>query len=90
MFAWTPGGDALVFWSGGTFHRLDVATKQATPIPVHLKSTMKVQAAVRFPVDVAPDTLRVRQVRGAQMSPAGDRVSRAVRRLTHRQTGSTP
>src|SRR4029079_4351247 len=29
---------------------------------------------LRFPVDVAPDTLHVRQVRGAQMSPAGDRV----------------
>jgi len=74
LFAWTPDTGSLVFWSGGKFHRLDVATKQATTIPVHLKTTMKIQPAVRFPVAVAPDTLRVRQVRGAQMSPAGDEV----------------
>lgn len=74
LFSWMPGGDALVFWAGGKFHRLDVGSKQVATIPVHLKSTMKVQAAVRFPVDVAPDTLRVRQVRGAQMSPTGERV----------------
>jgi Tol biopolymer transport system component len=74
LFAWTPDAGSLVFWSGGTFHRLEVGSKQVATIPVHLKTTMKVQAALRFPVDVAPDTLHVRQVRGAQMSPAGDRV----------------
>ena len=48
LFAWTPDAGSLVFWSGGQFHRLDVTTKQAATIPVHLKTTMKIQPAVRF------------------------------------------
>ena len=73
-YAWTPDGGALVFWSAGQLRRVDVATKASTVIPVRVKSTMKVAPALRFPVAVAPDTVKVRMLRWAQMSPDGKRV----------------
>ncbi|NIS31877.1 MAG: hypothetical protein GWN79_11210, partial [Actinobacteria bacterium] len=32
--AWTPDSAAIVFWSGGGFHRVDVASRAVTAIPV--------------------------------------------------------
>ena len=74
LFAWTPDGGSLVFWAGGKVRRLELASGQTSVIPIHLQTTMKVQPALRFPVTVAPDTLRVRMVRGAQASPDGNHV----------------
>ncbi|MGH9870012.1 MAG: amidohydrolase family protein [Candidatus Polarisedimenticolia bacterium] len=73
-FGWTPDSRAIVFWAGGRFHRVDVASKQETVIPVHIRTTRKVHAALRFPVNVAPDTFDVKMIRWAQISPDGSRV----------------
>jgi len=73
-FAWTPDGKALVFWAGGGIHKVDVANKTVTAIPVHVKTTRKVHRALRFPVNVAPDDVAIRLVRWAQMSPDGSKI----------------
>ena len=73
-FSWTPDGRTLVFWSAGKFHRLDVDSREAAVIPVHIVAEKKIQPALRFPVEVAPDTFRVRMLRWTQKSPDGSQV----------------
>jgi imidazolonepropionase-like amidohydrolase/Tol biopolymer transport system component len=72
--AWTPDSRALVFWAQGGIHRLDVATKQVKDVPFHVADTRRVTEAVRFPVAVAPDSVRARMLRWVSVSPKGDRV----------------
>jgi imidazolonepropionase-like amidohydrolase/Tol biopolymer transport system component len=74
VMAWTPDNKSLVFWAGGTLHRIDVATKKVTPIPFHVKGTRKVFEAVRGSRKVAPDRFDVKMLRWMQVSPDGKRV----------------
>ncbi|HKY32396.1 MAG TPA: amidohydrolase family protein [Candidatus Polarisedimenticolia bacterium] len=73
-FGWTPDSRSIVFWAGGRFHRVDAATRQVSVIPVRVRTTRRVNAALRFPVAVAPDPFDVRMLRWAQMSPDGSKV----------------
>ncbi len=72
--AWTPGNKAIVFWAGGKLQRIDVATKQVTPIPFRVKGTRTVFQAVRTPQAVAPERFATKMLRWVQVSPSGDRV----------------
>lgn len=69
--AWTPDSGAIVFWAGGAIQRLDLASREAREIPVHLRADRKVRTALRATVEVAPDEVPVRMLRWAQMSPDG-------------------
>ncbi len=71
--AWMPDGGELVFWSGGRFHRLDVETRALSTIPVRVTVDKQRLPALRFPVEVAPETTRVRMLRWAQHVPGADR-----------------
>ncbi len=73
-FSWTPDSRSLVFWSAGGLHRVEVASRRVTDIPVHVATTRKVHQALRFPVTVAPDDVQVKMIRWAQMSPDGTKV----------------
>jgi imidazolonepropionase-like amidohydrolase/Tol biopolymer transport system component len=73
--AWTPDSQALVFWSGGKIHHLEVATGSRREIPFEVETTRQVAEAVRFPVDVHPDTFDVKLLRWMAVSPSGDRVA---------------
>lgn len=72
--AWTPDSEALVFWAGGTFHRLDIDDRNIREIPFHVRKTMEIREALRRPVDVAPDSFRTRMLRWVRVSPDGERV----------------
>jgi len=72
--AWTPDNRSIVFWSAGKLHRIDVATKQVADIPFHVKSTRRVEEAVRFPITVAPEQFDVKMLRWVEVSPRGDQV----------------
>jgi len=72
--AWTPDDKSLVFWSGGKINRIDVASKQVTNIPFHVKSTRKVFDAVRFPIEVAPEKFDVKMLRWVEVAPNGKQV----------------
>ncbi len=72
--SWTPDSKSVVFWSHGGIHRIDAATRAVTEIPFHVSDTRRVTEAVRFPVEVAPDSLRARMLRWVTVSPQGDRV----------------
>ncbi len=73
-FAWTPDGASIVFWAGGKIRRVNTQTKASSIIPVHVRTTRKVHPALRFPVQVAPDTFDVKMPRWVQTSPDGTRV----------------
>jgi len=72
--AWTPDNQSIVFWAAGKVHRIDVASKQVTNIPFHVKATRRVQEAVRFPVEVAPKNFDVKMLRWVHTSPNGKQV----------------
>jgi len=72
--AWTPDNRSIVFWSGGHINRIDVATKQVTNIPFHVKGTRSVAEAVRFPIEVAPSQFAVKMLRWPSVSPSGKQV----------------
>jgi len=74
VMAWTPDGRSIVYWAKGGLHRVDVATRQVRDIPFHVTGTRRVSEAVRFPVAVAPDSVRARMLRWVSVSPAGGRV----------------
>ena len=71
-FEWLPNSRDLVFWSAGHLHQLDTETGDARIIPAHLSITKRVRDTVRFPVEVAPDTVATRMLRWAQPTPEGD------------------
>jgi Tol biopolymer transport system component/imidazolonepropionase-like amidohydrolase len=73
-FAWAPDSRSLVFWAGGKLRRVDVRSRESRVIPIHVRAEKKVHRALRFPVDVAPDTVEVRMLRWTQVSPDGRRV----------------
>ncbi|MFT4929667.1 MAG: Tol biopolymer transport system component/imidazolonepropionase-like amidohydrolase [Phenylobacterium sp.] len=73
-FSWTPDDEELVFWQGGKFHSIDVESKKLTNIPVHLKVEKQITPALRFAVDVAPESFKVKMARWTQVSPDGKKV----------------
>jgi Tol biopolymer transport system component/imidazolonepropionase-like amidohydrolase len=73
--AWTPDDSAIVLYAHGRIRRVDVGAKLATPIPFHVKTTRKMQDAVRFKVAVAPETFDVKALRDVRVSPHGDEVA---------------
>ncbi len=73
-FSWLPDASAIVFWSGGKLHRIDVGTREVSPIPLRVTTTRKVQKVLRNPVDVAADRFRVRMPRWPVVSPDGNTV----------------
>jgi len=72
--AWMPDNQSIVFWAGGKIQRIDVASKQVANIPFHVKSTRRVEEALRFPVDVAPEKFDVKMLRWVTVSPLGNQV----------------
>ncbi|HJQ41148.1 MAG TPA: amidohydrolase family protein [Thermoanaerobaculia bacterium] len=72
--AWTPDNKSLVFWAGGKIQRIDVASKQVANIPFHVKSTRRIEDAVRFPIEVAPQNFDVKMLRWVEVSPRGNQV----------------
>jgi imidazolonepropionase-like amidohydrolase/Tol biopolymer transport system component len=74
-FAWTPDAKSIVVWAqGGKLWRVDPFKGTATEIPFHVKDTREVTPALRVPVDVAPSTFEVKELRWMNVSPQGNRV----------------
>ena len=73
QIAWTPDSRSIVFWAGGKIRTIDIESRRSSVIPVRVTAEKKVQPALRFPVEVAPDEITVRMLRWAQMSPDGQR-----------------
>ncbi|HRR09574.1 MAG TPA: amidohydrolase family protein [Rhodothermales bacterium] len=70
-FAWMPDGKSVVIWAMGKIRRIDLATKNATVIPFEVKAQHTMTQALRFPVEVSPETFEVKMVRHAVTTPDG-------------------
>lgn len=86
--AWTPDDRAIVLWAGGKIQKVDIATGAMSVIPFRVKSTRRIEDAVRFPVEVAPEAFDVKLLRGVTVSPKGDVV--AYQALGHLYTRKLP
>lgn len=73
-FDWTPDSNNIVFWTGGKFHKLNVNDLKVETIPVNLSTTAQYAEAVRFDVDVAPESFDIKMIRWAQKSPDGKNI----------------
>jgi Tol biopolymer transport system component/imidazolonepropionase-like amidohydrolase len=67
--AWLPDGESIVFWTAGTFHRVNVADGNVSDIPVHITATKKIRPALRSKVQVAADNFEVKGIRWASHTP---------------------
>ncbi|MBC7833756.1 MAG: PD40 domain-containing protein, partial [Phycisphaerales bacterium] len=74
-FAWTPGDKAIILWAAGKLHSIDVASGKATPISFRVNHTRQIAGAVRFPVEVSPDTFDLKMLRSVTVAPDGRRVA---------------
>ena len=74
-FAWTPDGQSIVAWAKGKIRRIDIKTGRAQIIPFHIKDTRKVNEALRFPIEVAPQEFDVKMLRNVVTSPDGKQVA---------------
>ncbi len=73
-FDWTPDAKHIVFWSGGGFHKINVADGSVKAIPVRVKSTLRFADAQRVEVNVAPTQFDLKMTRWAQKSPNGKNI----------------
>ena len=70
--AWTPDNEELVFWAGGTLHKLNVDDKSVSDIAFKVDTTKKIQKAVRFTQNIDTDEFDVKMLRNVQISPDGE------------------
>ncbi|WP_338366523.1 amidohydrolase family protein [uncultured Pseudoalteromonas sp.] len=70
--AWTPDNEELVFWAGGSIHKLAVDDKKISPIEFKVQTTKKIQKAVRYTQDLDTDKFDVKMLRNVQVSPDGE------------------
>ena len=70
-FSWTPDSRSIVFWTAGKLHRIEVGTREVSPIPVRVRVEKKVLPALRFEVEAAPRQVEVKMPRWVQTSPDG-------------------
>jgi len=68
-YDWTPDGRSLVIAYGGKIHRLDTATGAGTVIPFHAVVEQQVAEHLRFPHDIAPDSVHVKMVSWPTQTP---------------------
>ncbi|MBI3786752.1 MAG: PD40 domain-containing protein [Ignavibacteriales bacterium] len=68
-FSWTPDGKNIIFWAKGTFHKINIQSKQVTDIPFKAKIKQSITEAVRFPQEVAPEKFDVKMLRWVTVSP---------------------
>ncbi|KGJ93804.1 amidohydrolase family protein [Colwellia psychrerythraea] len=69
--AWTPDSDGLVFWAGGKINKLSLDSKKAKVIDFHVKTTKKIQTAVRFSQDLDQKYFDTKMLRDVKVSPNG-------------------
>lgn len=70
-FDWTPDSQDIVFWTAGKFHRLNIKSGSVSTVPVNVHTDMQYADALRFDVNVAPDTFDIKMARWTQRSPDG-------------------
>ncbi|MEL6110558.1 MAG: amidohydrolase, partial [Planctomycetota bacterium] len=74
-FDWTPDSKSIVLWAKGKIRRIEIADGSSRVIPFRIVDRRKTRTAVRFPIEVAPDTFDVKMLRDVCVSPDGSQVA---------------
>jgi imidazolonepropionase-like amidohydrolase/Tol biopolymer transport system component len=85
---WTPDSKQLVFWADGKIKKLDLGRGTTKDINFHVKTTKKMQTAVRFQQNIDIDDFDVKMLRDVEISPNGKQV--VFEALGHIYTRSLP
>ncbi len=72
--AWTPNSKNIIFWDNGKINQLKIENKQSTVIDFHVKTTKKIQKALKFRQHIDQDKFTVKMLRDIKISPNGTRV----------------
>ncbi|WP_350288135.1 amidohydrolase family protein [uncultured Croceitalea sp.] len=70
-FNWTPDDKAIVFWSAGKIHKIDVNSLELSNIPFQVENDIKIAERVHFNSPVAPENFDAKVIRHAVTSPDG-------------------
>jgi Tol biopolymer transport system component/imidazolonepropionase-like amidohydrolase len=70
-YAWTPDGSAIVVYAAGGFWRVEAGNGHATRIPFKAQVEQVVTHAVRFPQNLDPEMVKVKQIAWPSLSPDG-------------------
>lgn len=72
--AWTKDDAAILVWSGGKIRRIDLRSGASALVPFRVQAERVIEAALRFPVEAAPDRFPVKALRWTRVSPDGSSV----------------
>ncbi|MBL4942613.1 MAG: PD40 domain-containing protein [Colwellia sp.] len=72
--AWLPNSKSLLFWDDGKINQLDLKSKKSKVIAFHVKTTKKIQQALRFKQHIDQDSFDVKMLRDVEISPDGKKV----------------
>jgi len=70
-FAWMPGDQALIFWSGGKICKLEIESRKAEIIPFSCEVKNQMAETVRFKQNLELDRFSAKVIRQAVTSPDG-------------------
>jgi imidazolonepropionase-like amidohydrolase/Tol biopolymer transport system component len=70
-YAWTPDSKNIVIWAQGKIWKIEVATKNVTPIPFTVQIKQTITEALHFPQQAIADSFEVKMIRDAVTSPDG-------------------
>jgi len=74
-YDFTPDGSVIIIGTGGTFHRVDLATRQDTRIAFRAQVEQQLAAFVYQQERLPNDAVSVRNIRYASRSPDGKRMA---------------
>ena len=69
--SWTPDGKSVVVWAGGKIRKVDADSGSVATIPFRVQATRQVAQALRYPIEVAPETFRPAMLRFVEVAPDG-------------------
>ena len=88
--AWLPDSKGLIYWAGGGFFKVDLATGQRTAIAFRVQDQRWVYEPPAVEVSVSEETFTTRMVRFARSSPKNDVVFESLGRLFIKKGVSSP
>ena len=71
---WTNDGNNIVYWAKGKIWNVDIWTGERKEIPFSVEDKREIRPALRFPIEVAPETFDVKMIRDAVVSPNREQV----------------
>ena len=72
--AWLPDSASMVFWNKGKINQVDINSKKSQVINFHVKTTKKIQQALKFDQHIAQDKFEVKMLRDVHISPDSNKV----------------